>query len=151
MNRFYDSTAYDFERFAPKKPQAKVVRLPEKRKNPRAVAAQKLKSRLKAAAAAAVVMTLVIVQIHGQIKNSELAFELNKTNANIAELRQEESRLNVKYNSTLSFNNIEKVAEENGMQKASAGQTEYISICDEDAVELPESDKNIFEQIADMF
>ena len=151
MSRFYDSTAYDFERFAPKKPQAKVVRIPGRKRRAREEAALKLKNRLKAAAVVAVIMALIIVQIHGQIKNSELSFELHKTNERITSPKQEESRLNVELNSIVSFNNIEKVAEENGMQKASAGQTGYISVTDEDSVEVPEENKNIFQKIADLF
>ncbi len=151
MNRFYDNAAYDFEKFAPKKTGARVIRLPENRSRHKSSQSLKLKAKLKICAAAAVILTLVIIQIHGQIKNSEVCAQISTTNDQITALKQEESRLNVELNTVVSFNNIENVAKEKGMQKATGAQTGYINICDEDSVEVAEDNKNIFEKIADMF
>lgn len=151
MNRFYDNAAYDFEKFATKKNEAKVIRLPENRNRHRSSESLKLKAKLKIGAVVAVVLTLIVIQIHGQIKNSEVCAKINSTNEQITALEQEESRLNVELNTIVSFNNIENVAKEKGMQKATGAQTGYINICDEDSVEVAEDNKNIFEKIADLF
>ncbi len=151
MNRFYDNAAYDFENFAPKKNEAKVIRLPENRNRHRSSQSAGLKSKLKIGAVAAIVLTLIVIQIHGQIKNSEVCAQINAANEQITALKQEESRLNVELSSIVSFNNIENAAKEKGMQKATGAQTGYINICDEDSVEVAEDNKNIFEKIADLF
>ena len=151
MSRFYDSSAYDFEKFAPKKPEAKVIRLPENRNRRRQAQSTALKAKLKLGAVVAVVLTLIVIQIHGQIKNSEMCAKIDSTKEEITALKEEESRLNVELSSIVSFNNIESVAKEKGMQKATGAQTGYININDQDSVEVTEDTKNIFEKIADLF
>lgn len=112
MNRFYDNAAYDFEKFAPKKNEAKVIRLPENRNRHRSSHNAGLKAKLKIGAVATIILTLIVIQIHGQIKNSEVCAQINAANEQITALKQEESRLNVELSSIVSFNNIENVAKE---------------------------------------
>ncbi len=155
MANFYDNTAYDFEKFAPKREAAEIVNLPEQKSSPRKHRstdhAAALKKKLSAALGVAVILMLVFMQIHCQIQNTEVTEKIYQTKEKINVLKSEETRLSVELEGKVSFNNMEKMAGERGMQKATTIQTKYISLCDEDSVEISENNKNVFEKIASLF
>ena len=155
MKNYFDSTAYDFERFAPERQEAEIITVPENKKAPRHKSntspAEKLKHRLSAAVGAVVIMLLVMMQMQCQIQSSEVTEKIYQTKETISTLKSEQTRLNVEIENKVSFYNIEKIASERGMQKANNMQTKYINLCDEDVTEVTENAESIFEKIASWF
>lgn len=149
MQGYRDSTAYDFERFATKKPN--IVRLPdaEPQRRPKSQARIRAEQRalrrrmaVKALACAAVVLMLVGFRIYGAIQQSELTAEITQTQVSIDRLKSESTRLEMELASSIAYTNLEKAAADMGMQKQQSAQTVCVRLNDEDQAEILKKDEN---------
>ena len=144
MQGYRDSTAYDFERFAPKKPN-NIVQLPgsepqRQKKSPARIQAEK-KARqravlVKVVACATVLFLMIGLRIFGSIKQTELTAEIHSTKTSIERLKSESVRLEMELASAVAYTNLEKAAVDLGMQKQQPVQTVCLMLNDEDQAEI---------------
>ena len=150
---YRDSTAYDFDLFAPKAKE--VVEIPAHRKNTKTRSRAKtkglLQSRLVIVAAVVAVLLLVVAQLHCQLQNSEVVCEIDRTKTEIRDLKSDNTRLQSELNGKVSFTNMEKAAKEMGMQKMTIAQTEYINLNTTDSVELADGDGGLLAAVRRLF
>ncbi len=144
---YRDSTAYDFERFAPKKKE--VVELPVERRATKAVASSR--GWLVTAVGVVVVLLLVAAQLNCLLQTSETSDEITQIKKNIEVLKSENTRLQVELNGKVSFTNMETAAKEMGMKKITVAQTEYINLCDQDASEVTDQESGALAAVQDLF
>ncbi len=137
---YRDSTAYDFELFAPKKKEVVEIPVSARRQSTRAKSRKKsaplAKNRLVLVAAVVTVLLLMVAQLHCQLQNSEVVCEIDQTKTEIRNLKSDNTRLQSELSGVVSFTNMEKAAKEMGMQKMTVAQTEYINLNTEDSVEV---------------
>ena len=137
---YRDSTAYDFELFAPKKKEVVEIPVSTRRKSTGAKSRKKsatlAKNRLVLVAAVVTVLLLMVAQLHCQLVNSEVVCEIDRTKTEIRNLKSDNTRLQSELSGVISFTNMEKAAKEMGMQKMTVAQTEYINLNTEDSVEV---------------
>ena len=102
-------------------------------------------------AAALAVIVIVVSIIHGQVQLTELNQEIINARAELAEKQSVYTQLEMKVDSSISTTAVEQYAKETlNMTKAANSQKEFISLSEGDKAEVTlESNKNIFEQIAD--
>lgn len=144
---YRDNTAYDFERFTPKK--RAVVELPvRKAKNKPALFSLKQPMLVFSVVA---VLVLIIAQLHCQLQLSETVDKISQTEKRIESLQSENTRLQTELNGKVSFDNMETSAKEMGMQKITAAQTEYINLCDEDVSEVVKNENGLLASVEDLF
>lgn len=156
---YRDSTAYDFDLFAPKKvveipdsPTAKKRKQSASRKKKGTQTGRKvLSGRLTTVAAVAAVVVLIIAQLHCQLQNSEVVDQIYQTEKQIEVLQSENTRLQVELEGKVSFTNMEAIAKSKGMQKATVAQTKYVNLHTEDASEVVGEDEGLLAVLAEWF
>lgn len=162
MNYYYND-AYDFSLFEEKK-NAPVVDIPQNEKakknnqhkksnlNTKAVARPALgfKKIMAVASVSALVLLLFFFQINGNVKATETTDQISKTEKQIEQLKSEQIRLQMELDGKVSYENIEKAAEEAGMQKPTAMQMRYINIYDTDTAEVT-GEMNVVEKFLALF
>ncbi len=153
--RSYDSTAYDFDLFTEKE-KREVVEIPTRparggRRSRKAAARRSGRSVLAIAAAVSVFLLLMVAQLHCQLQTSEVVAQINATEREIEALKSDNVRLQVELERKVSFENMEQSARAMGMQKISAAQREYVQLHGEDAVEMPEQDKDLIIRLQELF
>lgn len=156
---YRDNTAYDFELFTSKK---EIVEIPAPKSAQHAAAVRKgqaarrkaghtLKQRFVSAAAVSAVLLLVIAQLHCQLQNSEVVDQINQTEKAIETLQSEHTRLQVELEGKVSFTNMEKMAQETGMQKITVAQMQYVNLWNEDASEVVAEQSGLLAQFKELF
>ena len=129
-SRYYnDSLAYDFDMFLPKeKPtQAKIVKMPRKKKTAsRSAAKAVVAENIKKAAIIGFVIAVVCANIFMRVRITEVNTEISNIKAEIIELESEQTRLNVELENRISYKNIEEAAQQLGMKKMDKSQVVYI-------------------------
>lgn len=124
-----DSLAHDFDMFMPKEKKQNtdnVIPIPEIRKK----AAAKPVSSFKSKAVTALIIAFIIgaffgnIYIHAEI--SKVGAQISKVEAEAEELKSERTRLSVELEKKTSVGNLERKAEQLGMQKQTKAQTNYI-------------------------
>lgn len=150
MQNYKESVAYDFELFAPKK--NKVIELPETKQKAKTAARPKARLSAKSAfsvvAVSALILFMIFFQLYGELQTSEITDQITTVKGEIETLKSEEVRLNMEIETKVSYQNIEKLAAEMGMQKKNKSQINYVSLCDED-VAVVLSDKSGIKAAAD--
>ena len=150
MQGYTNGAAYDFERFAQKKPN-NIVRLPESepqrrpKSRARILAQQRARRRILAAktlVCATAVLLLVGFQIFGAIQQSEITAEITQTQTSIERLKSESTRLEMELASAIAYTNLEKAAADMGMQKQQSAQTVCVMLNDEDEAEIIQEEEN---------
>ena len=150
MQGYTNGAAYDFERFAQKKPNT-IVRLPESepqrrpQSRARILARQRAQRRILAAktlVCATAVMLLVGFQIFGAIQQSEITAEITQAQTSIERLKSESTRLEMELASAIAYTNLEKAAADMGMQKQQSAQTVCVMLNDEDEAEIIQEEEN---------
>lgn len=162
MNYLYND-AYDFSLFEDKK-KAPVVKIPENEK----VKKENLKRATSIAKGAnarpalgfkktatiisvgAIVLLLFFFQINGNVKATETTDQITNTEKQIELMKSEQVRLQMELDGRVSYENMEKAAEEAGMQKPTAMQMRYINIYDTDTAEIT-ADMNVVEKLLALF
>ncbi|MBO4467779.1 MAG: hypothetical protein J5766_00625 [Clostridia bacterium] len=128
---YNDSLAYDFSMFMPreekKRDKDNIVKLPKSKKKSRA-AARSVSSTLSALLISAVLLGLLCGNIYFRLKTNELNSKINQTKAQIEELKNEQTTLEVEIERKLSYSNIELEATEMGMRKRDNSQIKYIRV-----------------------
>jgi cell division protein FtsL len=156
---YQNNTAYDFDLFAPKKTE--VVEIPTNNRQRQKSYKQKTSSSAKTAsvsaktlvsvAAVVSVLLLVIAQLSCQLQNSEVVDKIHRTEQSIEVLQSENTRLQTELNGKISFTNMEEAARNMGMQKMTHSQTQYINLCNQDAVEMAEGNTGLLAAIGELF
>ncbi len=162
MNYYYND-AYDFSLFEDKK-KASVVDIPQNEKakknnqskqntvNTKNVPRPALgfKKMATIISVGALVLLLFFFQINGNVKATETTDQISKTEKQIEQMKSEQVRLQMELDGKVSYENIEKAAEEAGMQKPVASQMRYINIYDTDTTEIT-GELNIVEKFLALF
>ncbi len=162
MNYIY-TDAYDFSLFEDKK-KAPVVKIPEnekvkkdnRRKQNVAVThtsvrpALGFKKTITIISVGILVLMLFFFQIDGNVKATETTDQITKTEKQIEHMKSEQVRLQMELDGKVSYENIEKAAEEAGMQKPTATQMRYINIYDTDTAVIT-GEMNVFEKFLALF
>lgn len=120
-----DSLAHDFDMFMPKEKSAtpdNVITIPEIKK--------KSEKSQKGKIVSVIIAFFIIAAFFGNIyihaEISKVSAEITETEAIGEELKSEQTRLNVELERKTSVGNLEKKAEQLGMQKQTKAQTNYI-------------------------
>ncbi|MBR6547912.1 MAG: hypothetical protein IKT68_00055 [Clostridia bacterium] len=144
---YRDSTAYDFERFAPKKKE--VVELSVERRATKSATSSR--GWLVTAVGVIVVLLLVAAQLNCLLQTSETSDEITQIKKNIEVLKSENTRMQVELEGKVSFTNMETAAKEMGMKKITVAQTEYINLCDQDASEVTDQENGALAAVQELF
>ena len=151
---YRDSTAYDFEMFSPKKNLVEIPDVPQSTKRkPASKAENKPAARglTFAVCSIALVVLLVIAQLHCQLQNSEVVDQIYQTEKAIETLQSENTRMQVELNGKVSFSNMESTAKSMGMQKITVAQMEYVNLCTEDTIEVTEETGGLLAMLGEWF
>ena len=144
MKYYNSSLAYDFDRFMPREQRAeaaapkkrKIIAMPEQNRQAKAGVFARVFAR-----AGTVLFTIAILGI--VFGNIYLRAEITRANASvIAETKaldeaiNEQARLTIELDNKTNYKNLEKRAQELGMQKCNANQVVYIQTVRDDKVVL---------------
>jgi len=152
------NAAYDFERFAAKelrpqeKPQAKIIRLPQKKQSNRPKLT--IGHILRGIAVFAVCFALMGSLIYNQLQLNELNTSLQTVNKQLSNAKSEQVQLQMAAESKVSMQKVENYATSVlGMQKLNANQIEYVRLSEGDKVEVvaSASAEPVWQKIADWF
>ncbi len=105
------------------------------------------------AALALVIVVVVALIIHGQVRLTELNQQISAAQSQLEEQQSLYTQLEMKVDASISTAVVEKYAQEKlGMTKVSNSQKEFVSLSEGDKVELTMSESNtVFDAIADAF
>lgn len=135
-SRYYnDSLAYDFEMFMPKKKETEteIIKMPSKRAKSKARtrAARNVSRTLSIILLGAFVVAFVCANIALRVEISEANSKIHEAKTTLAALSGEETRLDIKFESIISYTNLEEAAKAIGMKKMSKHQIVYIRVNDQ--------------------
>ena len=128
----YSNTAYDYERTSPMreaapvsipKKRTRIRRLPVKYAEPRSHT-QTIFMRLCIVAA---VVFMVSFNIYTQVEINNVKTAISAAESEISRLESESVRLNMEFESIVSYSGLEQAALEIGMQKKTKAQIHYIN------------------------
>lgn len=144
------SEAYDLSLFEEK--EDKIVEL---KPNKKAEKAQKKKHKVQSVLntvttlfVAVIAVAVMGTMITTRVRLTELNSVMNQKQAELVELQSEYKQLSAQLASKTSAQSVDNYAQEQGMQKAEAGQIEYITVDGGDKVEIPQEDnQSWWEQI----
>ncbi len=152
------NAAYDFDRFAakearqPEKPQAKIVKIPQKNTSSRPKIT--MKHIVRGIAAAAVCFVMMGSLILSQLQLNELNTSLQKVNKQLSNAKSEYVQLQMAAEARASLETVEEYAANVlGMQKLSSDQIEYVRLNEGDRIEVSEqsSETSVWQKISDWF
>jgi len=159
-----NNLAYDFDLFAEKKENAKVIDINEiksRKENPEVSERSRnarssiglLASNVRNFLFAAVVVAILCMGIYTRSEITEVKAEIENAKTEIAVLDSEKTRLEMEIEASLSVQNIEADAAAMGMQKQEKAQTSYIVLSDEDSAEVlaDEEEEGFVESLKAMF
>ena len=100
-------------------------------------------------ASVAVVFTLVMTMIYGQVQLTELTEKVNAAQTDLAELESVEVQLQMKAAASMDVDEIKTYAEtELGMEQIKNSQVTYVNLAQQDSGAVVEETKvNIFQQL----
>ena len=125
---YNDSLAYDFSMFMPRKEKEdNIVKLPKPKKRAKA-ATKQVSVTLSAVLISTFLLAILCGNIFLRLKTNELNSKINQTKAQIEELKNEKTTLDVELERRLSYSNIELEATEMGMRKKDKSQIKYIKV-----------------------
>ena len=132
-SRYYnDSLAYDFEMFMPKKKEAEteIIKMPSKkaRRNAKARATRKVSRTLSIILLGAFCVAFVCANIALRVEITETNAKIHEAKTTLAALSGEQTRLDIKFESIISYTNLEEAAKAIGMKKMSKNQIVYIRV-----------------------
>ncbi len=139
------NVAYDFDYFAPTKPKAKpeikVVKGTKKKTKARR------NTPLKTVLCCAAVVAVFFAVMFNRAMYTELCNEVSKTEKTLSELKSEETRLSLGIEGMVSMRRVEEYAQNKlGLVKAEGYQTTYVSLTNEDKVEIPQEEPGMVEK-----
>ena len=100
---------------------------------------------------AVISMVLLFCVIYGKVQISDMYSKINDQKAELSTEKSENTRLKAELESYTSLKNIEDFAEELGLEKIDKAQIRYIDIQNEDVVEIPENNNNLFIKLKKFF
>ena len=100
---------------------------------------------------AVIAMVLLFCVIYGKVQISDMYSKVNEQKAELLTEKSENTRLKAELESYTSLRNIEDFAEELGLEKIDKAQIRYIEIQNEDVVEIPENNDNLFIKLKKLF
>lgn len=128
------STAYDLSQFAPVKkrePKVEVVKTPKKRSG------AKTAFSIKTAAYLIVLSLLMSGTVYSRLQLTEVKSQISNCNSDLTEIESENAYLSYQVDSMVSLKNAEEYAvSELGLIKLDSNQIEYVSLQDENAIEV---------------
>ena len=135
-SRYYnDSLAYDFEMFMPKKKeqQTEIIKMPSSRakRNVRNRATKKVSRTFSIILLGAFIVSCICANIALRVEISEANSKIHEAKTTLAALSGEETRLNIQFESIISYTNLEEAAKAIGMKKMSKNQIVYIRVNDQ--------------------
>ena len=129
---YNDSLAYDFEMFMPRnreKSCATIVKMPERKVRKSSRAARKCVSRtVSIIMLGTFLVSMICASIALRVEISEISAQTVKAKAELADLSGEATRLNMEYESLMSYKNIEDAAQAMGLRKMDKSQIIYIRV-----------------------
>lgn len=138
-NKYYNQNlAYDYDRFLPREKREeqtdysndadKIINLPKMSGEAGALRRQRQALRLRAFTVSAVIMVAILLcgNVFSHVALNETRKSITDAQKNLADLKSEETRLEMQIESLLSYKNIEEAARELGMQKKEKRQVTYI-------------------------
>ena len=135
-SKYYnDSLAYDFEMFMPKKKEqkAEIVKMPSARakRNVRKRASRRVSKTLSIILLGAFIVSVICANIALRVEISEVNSKILDSKSELAALSGEETRLDIKFESIISYTNLEEAAKAIGMKKMNKNQIVYIRVNDQ--------------------
>lgn len=125
---YNDSLAYDFAMFMPREEKEdNIVKMPKTKRRARA-ATRQVSVTFSAVLISVFLMAILCGNIFLRLKTNELNSKINQTKAQIEELKNEKTTLDVEIERQLSYSNIELEATEMGMRKRDRSQIKYIKV-----------------------
>lgn len=100
---------------------------------------------------AVIAMILLFCVIYGKVQISDMYSQVNEQKAKLSTEKSENTRLTAELESYTSLKNIEDFADELGLEKIDKAQIRYIDIQNEDDVEIPKNDDNLFIKLKKLF
>ncbi len=100
---------------------------------------------------AVISMVLLFCVIYGKVQISDMYTKVNIQKAELSTEKSENTRLKAELESYTSLKNIEDFAEDLGLEKIDKAQIRYIDIQNEDVVEIPEKNDNLFVKLKKLF
>lgn len=149
-DQYYSNAAYDFDLFMPAKKRegesgGTVTPLPRRTRKQRAIrkaarsrkqALGKLTSKLSGLLAIVFMVGACCGIVYTRMRISETRDAYNAAVKELERLEREEVRLNMLIENLSAIGNLEQEAAALGMQKPTAGQIRYISLVEQDKVEI---------------
>ena len=99
----------------------------------------------------AVILTFAALSIYGNVRRTELSDQLNTIQASIAQVENENKKLEAKLDSQLSLKRIEEEATRLGLSKTEKYQIVYVSLSGGDKVEIPKEVSENQSQLAELY
>lgn len=132
-SKYYnDSLAYDFEMFMPKKKEqkAEIVKMPSSRakRNARSRATRRVSKTLSIILLGAFFVAVICANIALRVEISETNSKILDAKSELSALSGEQTRLNIEFESIISYTNLEEAAKAIGMKKISKNQIVYIRV-----------------------
>lgn len=141
--------AYDLERFAPRykqQPEAEIKVLKQPKHHAHSV--EKVHPVKTLLSCVAVVLVFFAV-MYSRAVYTELSSEVTEAASTLAELKSEETRLNLGIEGMVSMRRVEEYAQnELGLVKAENYQMTYMTLSNEDKVEINEKNEGVFDFLA---
>lgn len=116
--------------------RAEIKRLPVQRRQPKRKSGVATKVLI-----AAIVFFMLFFNIFTKVQISDVKTEIDAADAVIEELNSEETRLNMKMESMISYSKLEEAASALGMKKKSKSQVHYIDISGDDHAQIISGDE----------
>jgi cell division protein FtsB len=145
------SAAYDLKRFETK-PRVRVRKpaLVVKRPSEQARAKAKVMYAVKVVAALSLVALVVVTMLYSRAVLTELDLQISQANANLTEMKSEQTRLAAELESKVSLRNVEEYASQKlGMSTMDKQQITYVDLSEGDKIELTQQSpkKTLLDQI----
>lgn len=144
---YRDNLAYSFETFEERENKASIKLLKKKKPKNAAIVA-------KFAVYAVIFVAMLSMLVYSQMTKTQVSQQLEAAKTELSVIEGENAILEVKLNSKLSRNNIEKAALEYGLEKPSDSQYEYIETkgeCKAEVIKTPSFFDNVKTWIANLF
>lgn len=138
-NLAYDLSRYEYQYRAVEKQEKPVMKT-----NPQAAVAARI-SVPKVVAVILMVGTMMCAMLYGNVEESRLYNDITKANKQVDILAGENARMQTELEGRTSVKNVEDYAENVlGLEKLNQSQIEYVELPTGNAVEIPETESNIF-------
>lgn len=141
--------AYDLSRYEYQYREAEKQEKPVMKSNPKAAARVSVP---KVVSSVLLIGTLLCCMLYGNVEQSRLYSDITRANKNVDILAGENARMQTEIEARTSVKNVEDYAENVlGLEKLGQSQIEYVELPTGNAVEIPETNSNIFVTIKNKF